>query len=93
MFGAEFAAIKTRVETLRDIRYKLRMMDVDIKGPTYIYEDNQCVINNDEVGFSTNESQLHKCYFLACDQLMKPSQLMKLLQSSDDVSLVENIFH
>ena len=38
--------MKTGVETLRGIRYKLRMMGVEIDGPTYIYGDNQFVINN-----------------------------------------------
>ena len=46
VFGAEFVVMKTGVETLRSIRYKLRMMGVEIDGPTYIYGDNQSVVNN-----------------------------------------------
>ena len=46
VFGSEFVALKTAVETLRGVRYKLRMMGVPINGPTYIYGDNQSVINN-----------------------------------------------
>ena len=34
------------VETLRGIRYKLRMMGVLIDGPTYAYGDNMSVIFN-----------------------------------------------
>ena len=44
VFGAEFVATKTRVETLRGIRYKSRMMSVKIEGPTCIYGDNQFVM-------------------------------------------------
>ena len=46
VFGAEFVAMKHGVETLRGIRYKLRMMGVPIDGPSYVYGDNMSVINN-----------------------------------------------
>ena len=38
--------MKHGVETLRGIRYKLRMMGVPIDGPSYVYGDNMSVINN-----------------------------------------------
>ena len=44
VFGAEFVAMKTGVEALRGIRYKMRLMDVPLTGPTYIYGDNISVI-------------------------------------------------
>ena len=44
VFGAEFVAMKTCVEALRGIRYKLRMMDLPLTGPTYVYGDNMSVI-------------------------------------------------
>ena len=46
VFGAEFIAMKTGVEALRVIRYKLCMMGVPLTGPTYIYGDNMSVIYN-----------------------------------------------
>ena len=46
VFGAEFVAMKHGVETLRGIRYKLRMMGVPIDSPSYVYGDNMSVINN-----------------------------------------------
>ena len=39
-------AMKTGIDTLRGLRYKLRMMGVPISGPTYIYRDNVLVVNN-----------------------------------------------
>ena len=46
VFGAEFVAMKTGVEALRGIRYKLRMMGVPLTGPTYVYGDNMSIIYN-----------------------------------------------
>ena len=46
MFWAEFMAMKIFMETLRGIRYKLRMMGVPISGPSYIYGYIMSVIRN-----------------------------------------------
>ena len=46
VFGAEFVAMKTGVEALKGIRYKLRMMGVPLTGPTYVYGNNMSVIYN-----------------------------------------------
>ena len=46
VFGAEFVAMKHGVETLRGLRYKLRMMGVSIQGPSYVYGNNMSVIHN-----------------------------------------------
>jgi hypothetical protein len=46
VFGAEFVAMKTGLDRLRGLRYKLRMMGIDIDGPNYIYGDNMSVIHN-----------------------------------------------
>ena len=46
VFGAEFCAMTRGMERLRGLRYKLRMMGVEIAGPSYIYGDNMSVIHN-----------------------------------------------
>jgi hypothetical protein len=46
IFGAEFDAMKNGMECLRGIHYKLRMMGVEIAGPSYIYGDNMSVVHN-----------------------------------------------
>ena len=38
--------MKTGLDRLRGLRYKLRMMGIDIDGPNYIYGDNMSVIHN-----------------------------------------------
>jgi hypothetical protein len=45
IFGSKFVAMKTAVETLRGLRYKLRM-GIRISGPTYGFGDNLSVIRN-----------------------------------------------
>ena len=73
VFGAEFVALKTGVETLRGIRYKLRMMGVPLEGPTYIYGDNQSVINNT----SKPESMLKKKSNSICYHFVREAVAMK----------------
>ena len=73
VFGAEFVAMKTGVETLRGIRYKLRMMGVEIEGPTYIYGDNQSVIHNT----SKPESTLKKKSNSICYHFIREAVAMK----------------
>ena len=46
VFGAEFVAMKTGLDRLHGLGYKLCMMGVDIDGPNYIYGDNMPVIHN-----------------------------------------------
>ena len=63
VFGAEFIAMKTGVEALRGIRYKLRMMGVPLTGPTYIYGDNMSVIYNTSRPESTLKKKSNSiCY-------------------------------
>ena len=73
VFGAEFVAMKTGVETLRGIRYKLRMMGVEIEGPTYIYGDTQSVIYNT----SKSESTLKKKSNSICYHFIREAVAMK----------------
>ena len=53
VFRAGFVAINISMETLRGIRYKLRMMGLQIYGPLYIYGDNVSVIHNTQRPEST----------------------------------------
>merc|ERR1712130_637365 len=55
-FGSEFMAMKTATEYVRGLRYKLRMMGISVKGPTYIFGDNQSVLVNSSIP----DSQLKK---------------------------------
>ena len=48
VFGAEFVVMKIGMESLRGLRYELRMMGVGISGPSYIYCNNMLVIHNNQ---------------------------------------------
>jgi hypothetical protein len=38
--------MKNGIETRRGLHYKLRMMGVDLSGPTFVYGDNMSVVHN-----------------------------------------------
>jgi hypothetical protein len=65
VFGAEFVAMKHGIETLRGLRYKLRMMGVPLTGPTFIYGDNKSHVTNSSRPESIEEEvqlDLLPCY-------------------------------
>ena len=45
-FGSEFVAMKTAVEQVEGLRYKLRMMGIEVDGPTNVFCDNESVVMN-----------------------------------------------
>jgi hypothetical protein len=45
-FGSEFIAMKTAIEQIEGLRYKLRMMGVPLDGPTSTFCDNESVFKN-----------------------------------------------
>jgi len=53
VFGAEFLAMKIRMELLRGLRYMQQMMGVPIDGPLLIYRDNMSVIHDTQRPEST----------------------------------------
>jgi hypothetical protein len=64
VFGAEFVAMKHGIETLRGLRYKLRMMGVPVNGPSFIYGDNKSQVTNStrpESDFMTKVTSGIKC--------------------------------
>jgi hypothetical protein len=63
VFGAEFVAMKHGIETLRGLRYKLRMMGVPLTGPTFIYGDNKSQVTNSSRPESTLKKKCNSiCY-------------------------------
>lgn len=66
VFGAEFVALKHCIETLRGLRYKLRMMGVPIAGPSLIHGDNLSVITNTTVPESTLKKKSNSICYHAC---------------------------
>ena len=48
-FGSEFIALKQCCEYIPGLRYKLRMMGIEVNEPAYIYEDNKSSLSNTTV--------------------------------------------
>ena len=79
--------MKTGVEALRGIRYKLRMMGVPLTGPTYVYGDNMSVIYNT----SRPESTLKKksnyiCYHAVREAVASGEYLTTHCKTGDNYS-------
>jgi hypothetical protein len=86
VFGAEFVAMKIGMESLRGLRYKLRMMGVGISGPLYIYGDNMLVIHNTQ----RPESMLKKksnsiCYHAICESVAIRESLTAHIGTNESV--------
>ena len=63
VFGAEFVAMKHGIETLRGLRYKVRMMGIPLTGPSYIYGDNKSQVTNSTRPESTLKKKCNSvCY-------------------------------
>jgi hypothetical protein len=65
-FGSEFIALKTAVEMVEGLRYKLRMLGVPMEGATNVVCDNESVVKNSSRPESTlkkrhNAIEYHRC--------------------------------
>ena len=65
-FGAEFCAMKTAVEMIEGLRYKLRMFGIPVEGPANIYCDNEAVTKNTQVPESTLKRKHHSIAYHRC---------------------------
>ena len=64
-FGSEFIAMKTSVEHIEALRYKLRMFGIPIDGPTNVFCDNEAVFENTSIPDSTlKKKHTSICYHL-----------------------------
>jgi hypothetical protein len=76
VFGTEFVAMKHGIETLRGLRYKLRIMGVPLTGPSFIYRDNKSQVTNS----SRPESTLKKkCNSFCYHAIREPVAMGELL--------------
>ncbi len=66
VFGAEFVAMKHGIETLRGLRYKIRMMGILLSGPTYVYGDNKSQVTNSSRPESTVKKKV-QFHLLPCN--------------------------
>ena len=84
VFGPELSAMLHGVETLRGIRYKLRMTGVTIDGPIYIFGDNMFVIFNK----SRPESQSGKKSNMICYHAVREAVSMGVCMTTNIPTLL-----
>lgn len=65
-FGSEFMAMKTAVEQVEALRYKLRMFGVPIDGPTNVFGDNEAVVKNTSIPESVLKKKCHSIAYHRC---------------------------
>jgi hypothetical protein len=65
-FSSDFIALKTAVEMVEGLRYKLRMLGVPMEGATNVFCDNESIVKNSSRPESTlkkrhNAIAYHRC--------------------------------
>ncbi len=86
-FGAEFVAIKTGVEALRGICYKLNMMGIPIDVATHhIFGDSMSVTNNTSKPKTILEKKKNKtvCYHTVRDSVAMGESLTTHINGDED---------
>ena len=79
--------MKTGVEALRGIRYKLRMMGVPLTGPTYLYGDNMSAIYNTSRPESTLKKKINSiCYHAVLEAVTSGECLTTHFKTGDNYS-------
>jgi hypothetical protein len=58
-YGSEITAMKTAIEMIEALRYKLRMFGVPIDGPANVFCDNEAVYKNCSIPESTLKKKHH----------------------------------
>ena len=85
VFGSEFVALKQGLETVRGLRYKLRMMGVPVNGPAYVYGDNMSVVNNSTRPESTLKKKSNEiCYHYARESAAMDESRMGHIDTNDN---------
>jgi hypothetical protein len=87
IFGAEFVAMKHGIETLRELRYKIRMMGIPLSEPTYVYGDNKSRVTNS----SRPESALKKkgnsiCYHAILELVAMGETLLMHIRTGENLA-------
>jgi hypothetical protein len=81
-FGSEFVALRTAVELIIGLRYKLRMFGVPVEGPANVYCDNQSVVHN----ATTPESTLSKKHNAICYHRVREAAAAEIIRVAKEDS-------
>ena len=82
-FGAEFCAMKTGVEMIEALRYKLRMFGIPIDGPANVYCDNEAVYKNTVTPESTLKKKHHLIAYHRCREAVAAGTIRVAKQGTE----------
>ena len=87
-FGSEFIAMRTAVEHIEALRYKLHMFEIPIEGPTNVFCDNEAVFKNTTIPESTlkkkhNSICYHRCHEAVAAKVMRVAKEGMLTNLAD----------
>ena len=87
-FGSEFIAMKTAVEQVESLWYKLRMFGVPLEGPTNMFCDNEAVFKNVSILDSTLKKKhtsicYHRCREAVASRTVRVAKEGTLTNLSD----------
>ena len=84
-FSAEFVALKHGIKRVRGLCYKLRMMGVQISGPTDVYGDNMSVIKNTQNPESTLKKKSNSiCYHASRESVAMDESRMAHISTNEN---------
>jgi hypothetical protein len=79
--------MKHDIETLRGLRYKIRMMGIPLPGPTYIYGDNKSQVTNSSRPESTLKKKCNSiCYHAICESDAMGEILLTHIRTGDNLA-------
>jgi hypothetical protein len=87
VFGAEFVAMKHKIEMLRGLRYKIHMMGIPLSGPTYIYGDNKSQVTNSSRPESTLKKRCNSiCYHAIRESVAMGETLLTHIRTGENLA-------
>jgi hypothetical protein len=79
--------MKHRIEKLRGLRYKIRMMGIPLAGPTYTYGNNKSQVTNSPRPESTLKKKCKSiCYHAICEMVAMGETLLMHIRTGENIA-------
>jgi hypothetical protein len=79
--------MKHGIETMRGLRYKIRMMRIPLSGPTYINGNNKSQVTNSSRPESTLRKKCNSiCYHAICESVAMGETLLMHIRTGENLA-------
>ena len=85
-FGSEFCAMKTAIDMIEGLRYKLQMLGIPIAGSTSVFCDNESVVKNSTAPKSTLKKR-HNAIPYHCAREAQAAGIIRVAWESGDTQI------